>query len=124
MLFWGLRDLKRVQYMTVDKPRVDIECAGHIIQSSVIQNAKKNPNFSTTVKFLDVELPEQEIYCPPLTIRVVDCRYNHVKCFLLGRLLYKFRLEQNAILPSVHSNALRSRQECTYYECRMEILLR
>ena len=60
--------------MTVDKPRVDVECAGHIIQSSVILNAKKNPNFSTTVKFLDIELPEQEMYCPPLTIRVVDCR--------------------------------------------------
>ena len=60
--------------MTVDKPRVDVECAGHIIQSSVIMNAKKNPNFSTTVKFLDIELPEQEMYCPPLTIRVVDCR--------------------------------------------------
>ena len=60
--------------MSVDRPRVDIECAGHIIQSSVIINAKKNPNFSTTVKFLDIELPEQEIYCPPLTIRVVDCR--------------------------------------------------
>ena len=38
------------------------------------QKAKKNPNFSTLVKFLDIELPEQEMYCPPLTIRVVDCR--------------------------------------------------
>jgi hypothetical protein len=74
VLFWGLRDLKRVQFLTVDKPRVDVECAGHIIQSSLIVNAKKNPNFSATVKFLDIELPEQEIYCPPLTIRVVDCR--------------------------------------------------
>ncbi|CAB4068037.1 OTOF [Lepeophtheirus salmonis] len=54
VLFWGLRDVKRVHWLTVDKPR--------------------NPNFSTTVKFLDIELPEQEIYCPPLTIRVVDCR--------------------------------------------------
>merc|ERR1719347_905595 len=37
-------------------------------------NAKKNPNFSNNVKYIDIELPEQEIYCPPLTIRVVDCR--------------------------------------------------
>ena len=74
VLFWGLRDLKRVHWLTVDKPRVDVECAGHVIQSSVIMNAKRNPNFSTTVKFLDIELPEQDIYCPPLTIRVVDCR--------------------------------------------------
>lgn len=74
VLFWGLRDLKRIHLMTVDKPRVDIECAGHILYSSIIQNAKKNPNFSTPVKFLEVELPEQELYRPPLTIRVVDCR--------------------------------------------------
>lgn len=40
--------------MTVDKPRVDIECAGHILYSSVIQNAKKNPNFGTPVKFLEL----------------------------------------------------------------------
>jgi hypothetical protein len=58
-LFWGLRDLKRVQWLTVDRPRVDVECAGHVIQSSVIMNAKRNPNFATTVKFLDLELPEQ-----------------------------------------------------------------
>ncbi|CAH0768231.1 unnamed protein product [Bemisia tabaci] len=73
-LFWGLRDLKRIHLMSVDRPRVDIECAGHILNSSVIQNAKKNPNFSNPVKFLDLELPEQELYRPPLTIRAIDCR--------------------------------------------------
>ncbi|XP_008199102.2 otoferlin isoform X1 [Tribolium castaneum] len=74
VLFWGLRDLKRIHLLTVDKPRVDIECSGHILYSSIIQNAKKNPNFSNPVKFLDLDLPEQELYRPPLTIRAVDCR--------------------------------------------------
>lgn len=74
VLFWGLRDLKRIHLLTVDKPRVDIECSGHILYSSIIQNARKNPNFSTPVKFLDLDLPEQELYRPPLTIRAVDCR--------------------------------------------------
>ncbi|XP_065213777.1 otoferlin-like isoform X2 [Planococcus citri] len=74
VLFWGLRDLKRVHLMAVDRPRVDIECAGNILYSSVIQNAKKNPNFSNPVKFIDLELPEEELYRPPLTIRAVDCR--------------------------------------------------
>lgn len=60
--------------MTVDRPRVDIECAGHVLQSSVILQYKKNPNFLTPVKHFDVELPDQEMYCPPLTIRVIDCR--------------------------------------------------
>ncbi|XP_012269850.2 otoferlin isoform X2 [Athalia rosae] len=74
VLFWGLRDLKRVHLLTVDKPRVDVECAGHILYSSVVPNAKKNPNFNTLIKFMELELPEQELYRPPLTIRAVDCR--------------------------------------------------
>ena len=30
VLFWGLRDLKRVHFLAVDRPRVDVECAGII----------------------------------------------------------------------------------------------
>ena len=74
VLFWGLRDLKRIHLLSVDKPRVDVECAGHILHSSVILNTKKNPNFSTLVKIMDLELPDQELYRPPVTIRAVDCR--------------------------------------------------
>ncbi|KAG5276719.1 hypothetical protein AALO_G00108940 [Alosa alosa] len=74
VLFWGLRDLKRVNLAQVDRPRVDIECAGRGVQSSLIQNYKKNPNFSTLVKWFEVDLPENELLHPPLNIRVVDCR--------------------------------------------------
>ncbi|EAT32909.1 AAEL014853-PA, partial [Aedes aegypti] len=74
VLFWGLRDLKRVHFMTVDKPRIDIECSGKILNSSIIQNAKKNPNFANMLKFFDLELPLEERYAPPITIRAVDCR--------------------------------------------------
>lgn len=71
VLFWGLRDLKRIHLLTVDKPRVDIECSGNILYSSIIQNSKKNPNFSTPVKFLDLDLPEQELYRYVLTTKIV-----------------------------------------------------
>lgn len=54
MLFWGLRDLKRVNLAQVDRPRVDIECAGKGVQSSLIHNYKKNPNFNTLVKWFEV----------------------------------------------------------------------
>ncbi|KAM6462922.1 otoferlin isoform 2-T2 [Liasis olivaceus] len=74
ILLWGLRDLKRVNLAQVDRPRVDIECAGRGVQSSLIQNYKKNPNFSTLVKWFEVDLPENELLHPPLNIRVVDCR--------------------------------------------------
>nr|XP_029131782.1 otoferlin-like [Labrus bergylta] len=74
VLFWGLRDLKRVNLAQVDRPRVDIECAGKGVQSALIPNYKKNPNFSTLVKWFEVDLPENELLHPPLNIRVVDCR--------------------------------------------------
>ncbi|XP_061780505.1 otoferlin-like isoform X2 [Nerophis lumbriciformis] len=74
VLFWGLRDLKRVNLAQVDRPRVDIECAGKGVQSTLIPNYRKNPNFSTLVKCFEVDLPENELLHPPLNIRVVDCR--------------------------------------------------
>lgn len=60
--------------MSVDKPRIDVECSGKILSSSIIQNAKKNPNFPNMLKFFDLELPVEEMYAPPITIRCVDCR--------------------------------------------------
>lgn len=74
VLLWGLRDLKRIHFMSVDRPRIDVECSGTILSSSIIQNAKKNPNFPTMLKFFDLELPVEENYAPPITIRCVDCR--------------------------------------------------
>lgn len=41
----------------VDRPRVDIECAGKGVQSALISNYKKNPNFSTLVKWFEVVFP-------------------------------------------------------------------
>ncbi|XP_060786149.1 fer-1-like protein 6 isoform X2 [Neoarius graeffei] len=74
VLFWGLRELKKVQLLYVDRPQVFIECAGKDLNSSVIQSYKSNPNFTVLVDSFDVELPENEYLHPPLTITVVDWR--------------------------------------------------
>uniref|UniRef100_A0A673NID6 Fer-1-like protein 6 n=1 Tax=Sinocyclocheilus rhinocerous TaxID=307959 RepID=A0A673NID6_9TELE len=74
VLFWGLRELKKVQLLSVDRPQVFIKCAGGGVNSSVIQSYKKNPNFTILVDAFDVELPEDEYLLPPLTITVVDWR--------------------------------------------------
>uniref|UniRef100_A0A6Q2Z7K7 C2 domain-containing protein n=1 Tax=Esox lucius TaxID=8010 RepID=A0A6Q2Z7K7_ESOLU len=74
VLFWGLRELKKVQLLTVDRPQVFIECAGKGLRSSVIQSYKSNPNFTTLAEGFDVELPENENLHPPLNISVVDWR--------------------------------------------------
>uniref|UniRef100_A0A4W5KHQ7 C2 domain-containing protein n=1 Tax=Hucho hucho TaxID=62062 RepID=A0A4W5KHQ7_9TELE len=74
VLFWGLRELKKVQLLSVDRPQVFIECAGKGLRSSVIQSYKNNPNFTTLVDAFDLELPENENLHPPLNISVVDWR--------------------------------------------------
>ncbi|XP_034042017.1 fer-1-like protein 6 [Thalassophryne amazonica] len=74
VLFWGLRELKKVQLLSVDRPQVFIECAGKTLRSSVIQKYKSNPNFSVLVDVMDLELPEKEYLHPPLNITVVDWR--------------------------------------------------
>ncbi|XP_038157296.1 fer-1-like protein 6 isoform X2 [Cyprinodon tularosa] len=74
VLFWGLRELKKVQLLSVDRPQVFIECAGKTLRSSVIQKYKSNPNFTTLVDAIELELPENEHLHPPLSITVVDWR--------------------------------------------------
>lgn len=54
ILFWGLRDLKRVNLFEVDQPQVIIECAGKKVESEVIVTYKENPNFTELVKYMDV----------------------------------------------------------------------
>ncbi|NXN66305.1 FR1L4 protein, partial [Himantopus himantopus] len=79
ILFWGLRDLKRVNLFEVDQPQVIIECAGKKVESEVIVAYKENPNFTELVKYMDVELPEQVYLHPPLSIFVVEKRaFGHM----------------------------------------------
>ncbi|XP_041433518.1 fer-1-like protein 4 isoform X1 [Xenopus laevis] len=74
ILFWGLRDLKRINLFEVEQPQVYIECAGKKVESEVILSCKDFPNFTELVKFVDVELPEQVYLHPPLSIFVVEKR--------------------------------------------------
>lgn len=74
VLFWGLRDMKKINFKSVDNPRIDIECAGNMLTTSTIQNMDGSKKLQFTTKTIDLKLPEEEIYRPPLTIRVFDCR--------------------------------------------------
>ncbi|XP_019498975.1 PREDICTED: fer-1-like protein 6 [Hipposideros armiger] len=74
VLFWGVREMRKVQLLSVDRPQAVIECGGRGVKSCVIQSYKNNPNFSTQADAFEVELPENELLHPPLSICVVDWR--------------------------------------------------
>lgn len=54
MLFWGLRELKRVELFEVSCPLVRMECAGQHLESEEIDDFKVYPNFKELVRYIDV----------------------------------------------------------------------
>ncbi|CAM1319906.1 FER1L6 (predicted) [Pycnogonum litorale] len=119
VLFWGLRDLKRINLMTVDKPRVDIECSGMILESTEISNYSKNPNFANPVKYFDVLLPEQQLYCPPLTIRVMDIR-SFGRHTLVGTHIIN-SLHQFIYTPKTKRDKETFARKQSYFDCGMNV---
>ncbi|XP_006147705.1 myoferlin isoform X2 [Tupaia chinensis] len=74
ILAWGLRNMKNYQMAAVTSPSLIVECGGERVESVVIKNLKKTPNFPSSVLFMKVFLPKEELYMPPLVIKVIDHR--------------------------------------------------
>lgn len=53
-MFWGVREPKRVQLLTVDRPRVDVEVAGVIKTSKPLMNIQRNSNFEKPLEYIDL----------------------------------------------------------------------
>ncbi|CAH1244828.1 DYSF [Branchiostoma lanceolatum] len=72
---WGVRNMKRCHLLVVNSPSVEFAIAGKVVlRSSVIANAKDNPNFSHPLLHTEMELPVDPDYMPPMTIKVYDNR--------------------------------------------------
>ncbi|CAG0890724.1 unnamed protein product, partial [Cyprideis torosa] len=74
ILAWGLRNMDAYDFLAIRSPSVEFEIGGHETATSPITNFKKKPNFSETALFLDVNLPKDDCYLPPLNIRAKDSR--------------------------------------------------
>ncbi|MGH0119718.1 UNVERIFIED_CONTAM: hypothetical protein FKN15_058671 [Acipenser sinensis] len=74
ILTWGLRNMKNFQLAAVSSPSLIVEFGGETVESAVIKNIRKNPNFPGSVLFFKVLLPKEEMYTPPIVIKVIDHR--------------------------------------------------
>ncbi|XP_029450348.1 dysferlin isoform X2 [Rhinatrema bivittatum] len=74
ILAWGVRNLKSYQLASVTSPSLLVECGGQTVSSCVIKNVKKNPNFDVCVLFMEVRLPMEDLYTPPIVVKVIDNR--------------------------------------------------
>lgn len=54
ILAWGLRNMKSYQLASVTSPSLVVECGGQTVQSCVIRNLRKNPNFDICTLFMEV----------------------------------------------------------------------
>ncbi|CAH1179264.1 unnamed protein product [Phaedon cochleariae] len=81
VLFWGVRNLRKVNLMYISRPRMTVLCGDHILNSDTIENASKCSNFSNQSKSLSFILPLQEDYAPPLRFKIFDSRRFGVYVF-------------------------------------------
>jgi dysferlin len=54
ILAWGLRNMKSYQLASISSPSLVVECGGQTVQSCVIRNLRKNPNFDVCTLFMEV----------------------------------------------------------------------
>jgi len=54
---WGVRNMSPFQLLSVKSPSVEIMIGDVKIQSNVIKNTDRNPNFDTSVVFCDLVRP-------------------------------------------------------------------
>ncbi|XP_070528249.1 otoferlin [Cardiocondyla obscurior] len=81
MIFWGVRDMRKIKYIPVRRPRIIVECAGVHVKSEVMKNARRFSNFEKPHIMIELvisksseEMPELDVYYPSITIKAYDSR--------------------------------------------------
>lgn len=54
ILAWGVRSMAKFQLSDVNRPQIIFECGGHVLESEIIKNCKKNPNSTKPVLYYDI----------------------------------------------------------------------
>ncbi|XP_037084360.1 dysferlin-like [Pollicipes pollicipes] len=70
----GVRNMRSFELRSVRNPAIEFECAGKVVTSEVMGDVKQHPNFADPFLFMEIMLPKEPLYMPPLNIKVRDHR--------------------------------------------------
>ncbi|KAL7306383.1 hypothetical protein TKK_0001807 [Trichogramma kaykai] len=108
VIFWGIRDFKRLNLISVTKPKLVVRCGEARLESSVMENAARLPNFPDIHAMLDLNMPEEEIYYPPIMIKAFESR--------VGRFAYVGVCNVPTIYSFVQKLVTRDEYETAIYQ--------
>ena len=54
--------MKKINFQTVDRPQVELDCIGETRKSLIIVSAKKNPNFPEPWAYMDLVSYETDLF--------------------------------------------------------------
>ncbi|CAL8093929.1 unnamed protein product [Calicophoron daubneyi] len=74
VMFWSMFGVVRQQLLPVKRPKVVLEIGGTKVESEIIQDLTKHRLFEQHLRVVDVFLPEDERYWPPLVMNSYDNR--------------------------------------------------
>ncbi|KAK4319224.1 hypothetical protein Pmani_009818 [Petrolisthes manimaculis] len=109
VLCWGVRNMTTFELQSVTRPSIEFECGGERITSPVMANLRLNPNFDKPHLVFDVELPKEELFMPPLTLRIVDHRAFGSKPVVATAVvtdLHKYTIEPKTTRESIGMTTL------------------
>uniref|UniRef100_T1JKN2 C2 domain-containing protein n=1 Tax=Strigamia maritima TaxID=126957 RepID=T1JKN2_STRMM len=88
VLCWGLRNLKSFEFSNVNNPSIEIECGNKVLQTKYLKNIKTNPNFEKPLMKIEMMLPKEELFRPPINMKLRDHR-SFGRCPIIGTSVIK-----------------------------------
>uniref|UniRef100_F7CDX8 C2 domain-containing protein n=1 Tax=Xenopus tropicalis TaxID=8364 RepID=F7CDX8_XENTR len=73
VLTWGLRNISHLE--SARASNLIVECGGETVETAITGVLGRNPSFQSAVLFLKVYLPQEEMYTPPIIIKVIANRH-------------------------------------------------
>ncbi|KAM8859827.1 myoferlin isoform 4-T4 [Spinachia spinachia] len=80
VLTWGLRNMTTYQLATVSSPSLIVECGGEVVETAVVKNIKKNPNFPGSVLLLKVVIDHRPFGRKPVVGQCTIDRLEEFRC--------------------------------------------